>query len=166
MSDYLRLLNGRPVLTTAPTTSTGVPDAGKIPKLDAAGKLDMSMMPNGLGADAVTRTAAEAIAARDLVSFTSTGQIQKADASNDRAAVGFVTAAIASGATGTVFFEGTITGLSGLTPGARYFLSATAAGTFTLTPVTAGAGRISQEVGFAISTTELTFEPQPAILLG
>ena len=58
------------------------------------------------------------------------------------------------------------TGLSSLTIGARYFLSDSVAGSVTATAVTAGAGKISQEVGVAVSATELSFEPQTAYVLG
>ena len=166
MSDFLTLASGRPALRAAAATSAGVADAGRVVKLDSSGRLDQTMMPLGVAADARTFTASEAIAARDLVNITSTGQIRKADASNDRPAHGFVTAAIANAATGTVFFEGVISGFSGLTVGARYFLSDTAAGTVSLTAPTIGAGKISQEVGVAVSATEISFEPQTAVLLG
>ena len=166
MSDYLKLTAGRPTLTAAAATSAGVGDAGKMVKLDAVGKLDQTMMPTGIGPDAKTMTASESIAARDLVNVAATGQIRKADASNDRPAHGFVLSAISAAASGTVFFEGIITGLSGLTIGARYFLSDSVAGGLTATAVAAGAGKISQEVGVAISATELSFEPQTAYPLG
>lgn len=166
MTDYLKMTNGRPTLTAATATSAGAGDAGKMVKLDGAGRLDETMMPVGIGADAKSMTAAENIAARDLVNVNGSGEIRKADASNDRPANGFTLAAISSTASGTVYFEGTISGLSGLTPGARYFLSDSVAGSITATAVAAGAGKISQEVGVALSATELSFEPQTAFLLG
>ena len=166
MTDFLKMTSGRPTSTLAAATSAGAGDAGKLVKLDGAGRLDLTLMPSGLGPDAKTMVAFEALAARDLVNVNSAGQVRKADASNDRQAHGFVLAAISATASGTVFFENTITGLSGLTPGSRYFLSDSVAGGITLTPVTAGAGKISQEVGVAISATELSFEPQTAYLLG
>jgi hypothetical protein len=165
MTDYLTLASGRQTLRPANTTSAGVTDAGKLVKLDSSGKLDTTLLPSGLGADSKVMTAIEAIAARDFVNVTATG-IRKADASNDRPAHGFVTAAIANAATGTVFFEGTLTGFTGLTVGARYFLSDSVAGTAVLTSPTPAAGKISQEVGVAISATEISFEPQQAIVLG
>jgi hypothetical protein len=122
-------------------------------------------MPTGLGSDSKVMTAVEALAARDFVNVTTTG-IRKADASNDRPAHGFILAAIANAATGTVYFEGTVSGLTGLTVGARYFLSDTVAGTAVLTSPTPAAGKISQEVGVAITATEISFEPQQAIVLG
>lgn len=166
MTDFMTIEEGRQRLKTALATSAGAGDAGKLVKTDASGRIDMSMMPIGIGPDAKTMVASEAIAARDLVNVASSGQIRKADASNDRPANGFVLSAIASTASGLVYFEGIITGLSGLTVGSRYFLSDSISGSITATAVTAGAGKISQEVGVAISATELSFEPQSAVLLG
>jgi len=86
--------------------------------------------------------------------------VLKADA-NDvaKAAVGFVLSSASGGASTTVYFEGSITGLSGLTRGSKYFLSASAAGAVSTT-VPSGAGDIVQYIGVATSTTEMTFEPQ------
>lgn len=166
MTDYVKLENGRPVLKPAASTSAGVADAGKIIKLDSAGRIDSTMMPVGTGVDSKTFTAAENIAARALVHVLSSGEIANADASNDRHAVGFAPSAIASAAQGAVHFEGSITGLSGLTTGARYYLSDTTPGGVTDTPPTPGTGKCLQEIGSAVSATEISFEPQTAYLLG
>jgi hypothetical protein len=53
------------------------------------------------------------------------------------------------------------TGLSGLTAGARYFLSAS--GTENVLPPTATA-QLSQEIGVAISTTAILVNFGPAII--
>lgn len=166
MTDYVKLENGRPVLKSALAASSGAGDAGKLVKLDSAGRIDQTMMPTGIGADTKTFTAGEAIAARALVHINASGQIVNADASNDRQAVGFVTDAVANAGTGTVYFDGTISGLSGLTAGARYFLSDSTPGGISTTAPTAGAGKCLQEIGTATSATELSFEPQTAYLLG
>ncbi|MGI9161188.1 MAG: hypothetical protein ACR2K1_15685, partial [Saprospiraceae bacterium] len=93
-----------------------------------------------------------------------TGTVLKADANAvAKAAVGYVTTSAASGASVTVFFEGTISGLTGLTPGATYFLSDTTTGGVALT-IPSNAGDIVQAVGIAVSATELTFEPQTPIV--
>lgn len=166
MTDFIRMTNGRLTSTAAASSSAGVADAGRLPKLDSTGRLDQSMMPPGIGPDSKSMTASEAVAARDLVNVGPTGNVRKADASNDRPAHGFAQLAIANGANGTVSFEGIVTGLSGLTVGATYYLSDTIAGGLSATPPTAGVGKINQEVGVAISATELSFEPQRAVLLG
>ncbi len=146
-------------------SSAGAGDDGKIPNLDAAGRLSTTFMPTGFGADTITGTAGETLAAGDLVYVAAAGTIFKADAdAAAKMAVGFVLAGISSAATGTVYFgSGMITGLSSLTPGAIYYLSSTAGGITTTAPT--GTGKIQQQVGVAVSATVLYFEPQTAILL-
>lgn len=150
--------------------STGSGDANKIISTDAAGKLNESFLPTGIGADTKIIVASEALSAGDLVNIwndAGTGKARKADASGGVAkkADGFVLSAVLSGANATVYFEGTITGLSGLTPGAVYRLSATQAGKADVAiPTTAG--HIFQNAGKAISATEITFEPSDPIIRG
>jgi hypothetical protein len=63
-----------------------------------------------------------------------------------------------------VYLDGTITGLTSLTPGAAYYLSGATAGAIVSTaPSTSG--YLSQEVGVALSATELNFEEQQPITL-
>lgn len=150
---------------SAITTSAGAGDASKLIGTDSGGKIDSTLMPTGFGSDTSTLTAGEALSAGNVVYLNGSGSVLKADANAQaKEAIGFVLASIANAATGTVYFgSGFITGLSSLTPGARYFLSDTA-GAITTTPPT-GSGKIVQQVGFARSATVLYFEPQPAILL-
>jgi hypothetical protein len=147
-------------------TSAGAGDAGKIPALDTNGRIDNSMMPVGIGADTASITTSEALAAGDLVNiWNSTGaKARKADASAaGKEAHGFVLAAVSSGAAATVYFEGTDTQVTGLTPGAQ-FLSATTPGAATLT-APSGTGQVVQRVGFATAATALNFQSQPPIVL-
>ena len=146
--------------------SAGAGDAGKIPAVDSTGRLDNSFMPTGIGADTAAITASEALAAGDLVNvWNSTGaKVRKADASvAGKEAHGFVLAAVSSGASATVFFEGTNAQVTGLTPGAQ-FLSAATPGLATATAPT-GAGNVVQRVGFATAATALNFQSQPPIVL-
>ena len=157
---YLQLGSvGFPEEVEARDTSVGAGDAGKLAALDGTGKLSSTMMPAGIGTDSKSMTAAEALAAGDLVYITAAGTVMKADA-NDiaKAAVGFVLTAIGNGASGIVYFEGTITGLSGLTPGAQYFLSATAGQVVLAASLPTAAGDVAQPIGRAISATEINFE--------
>lgn len=155
---------GRRKQKRAVQTSAGAGDATKLVALNSAGKIDNTMMPDGVGADAVNRTASEAISARAIVNIASDGTVRNADASTEGfEAMAFAPGAISNGASGEIRFDGTITGLSGLTPGAFYFLSETAGG-ITLTAVS-GANKVSQIVGQAISTTELTFQPGEPVTL-
>lgn len=146
-------------------TSAGAGDAGKIPALDASGRLDNSMLPVGIGADTATVTASEALAAGDLVNiWNSTGaKVRKADATTaGKEAHGFVLAAVSSSASATVYFEGSDTGVSGLTPGVQYL--ATTAGTATATPPS-GSGNVVQRVGFATAAASLNFDSGTPIVL-
>lgn len=155
---YVRLASG--VLTeTATGASGGAGDADKIPALDANGQLTLAMMPSGIGADTETIQASENLAAGDFVNVhNSTGaRVRKADASNGRQAHGYVLAGVTSGANATVYFEGSNTQVSGLTPGDVMYLSASAAGQATATPPSTS-GQIVQRLGVAVSATRINTE--------
>lgn len=158
---FLNLVNGLLKQVTAITTSAGAGDANKIVATDGTGKLDITLMPTGVGADSSTIMASEALAAGDLVNLwddAGTLKARKADASNGRKADGFVLAGVSSGASAIVYFDGTNTQQSGMTLGAIHYLSHTVPGRATTTiPTTAG--HIVQQVGKALSATQLTFEP-------
>ena len=164
---FLTVVSGNFKEVEGLVTSAGAGDSGKLPALDAAGKLDTSVMPTGIGADTKALTASENLAAGDLVNVwndTGTVKVRKADATSpSKRAHGFVLSSVSSAATATVYFEGTITGLSSLTLGATYFLGTTA-GVATATATTT-AGHIVQQVGVAVSATELSFEPQQPVEL-
>src|SRR3990167_3844420 len=87
--------------------------------------------------DMASQTAGEALSLGDCVYLSdgsgslTAGRWYQCDADNTYESstagmVGIATAAIASGATGTIRIGGRITGLSGLTAGTRYYASATA----------------------------------------
>jgi len=156
----IQLVSGVLTEVEAKAASAGAGDAGKIVALDASGKIDSTMMPSGVGSDSKSMTASESISAGDLVNIhdSSGAKVRKADAaSSSKSAVGFAPSSIANAASGTVNFEGTISGLSGLTIGATYYLSTTAGGITATAPT--GSGQIVQKVGVALSATELSFEP-------
>ena len=149
-------------------TSAGAGSDGKIPALDATGKLDNSMMPAGIAADTKSIEASENLAAGDMVNvwLDTTMKCRKADASGASASKrthGYVLAAVTSGNQATVYFEDTVTGLAGLTLGATYFLDGGTPGGITTTAPTT-TGHCVQEVGVAISATELSFEPSKPII--
>lgn len=147
--------------------SAGAGDAGKVPALGGDGRFDQSMMPAGVGPAAKSIVASEALAAGNMVNVwndAGTPKARKADASSPgKRCVGFVLAAFGAGQQALVFTESIVTGLSGLTPGVRYFLSNTVPGGITSDPVTQS-GHILQFIGTAISDTELAFEPADPIL--
>jgi hypothetical protein len=116
--------------------------------------------PQGAISDTHPVTASEALEDGDLVNvWDDAGSFRvrraRADLPNHHAH-GYVMAAVASGAVATVFFEGTNTHMTGLTPGRR-FVSATQPGKTQATPPT-GSGHTVQQVGFAVSVTAMNFD--------
>ena len=145
---YLKQVSGVLTEQGATQTSAGAGDAGKIPALDSAGRLDSSMMPVGIGADTAVITASEALAAGDFVNvYDAAGAftVRKADATTaGKEAHGFVLAAVESAAPATVYFEGTNTQVTGMTPG-NVYLAATA-GVATAT-AHSSTGNVVQKLG-------------------
>ena len=122
-------------------------------------------LPTGSGE---TYTAGEAIGAGDLVYVSASGTVMKADANTStKAAVGFAPSAISNAASGTIIFgSGKITGLTGLTANAFYYLSNTTTGAIALhSSLTYGNNDIQQKVGIAESTTVLRFLAGETILI-
>ncbi len=114
--------------------------------------------------------ASETLAAGDLVNLFSTGsppevRMRKANATDEtKPAHGFVRAAVTSGASGTMYGPGQVNdAVSGLTPGATYFLSTTGGEASDTAPSTGG--NIVQQIGQALSDTELLFDPEDAVQL-
>lgn len=159
---YLSFLSGRNKEVAGVVTSAGAANDGDLVALDASGKLDASVMPSGVGVNTVSATATEALSANDLVNIHA-GGVRKADATAEgKEAHGFVKAAVANAATATIYLPGDVmTGLTGLTQGARYFLATTAGGVTTTPP--AAAGNVAQLVGYAASATTLMFEPEEPV---
>ena len=146
--------------------SAGAGDASKLFRTDAAGKIDTSFMPTGVGAPTKSILASEAIAAGDFVNvYTNAGvaNMRKADATTDKPANGYVLAAVANAASGLVYFGAINNQRTGLIPGTLYFLATTPGSVAATAPT--GAGNIVQAVGYALSATESAFEPQSRILL-
>jgi hypothetical protein len=161
---YIAIISGIRKLVEGLVTSSGAGDAGKLVALDGSGRLDASVMPVGVGADTKTIEASENLSAGNLVNVWNDGgtqKVRKADAGNKYAANGFVLSSVTSGQDASVYLEGTITGLTSKTPGARQYLSDTA-GELTETPVTAS-GAYHQFVGTAVSDTEVSFEPDDVV---
>ena len=152
-------------IVNSKTTSAGAGDSGKIPALDAAGRLDSTFMPVGIGADTAVIVASEALVAGNLVNIwnnAGVANVRKADNTTaGKEAHGFVLAAVANAANATVYFEGSVTGLTGLTGGTKYLGTAGAA--VASAPTTAG--NVVQVVGFATSTTVLNFNAGTPIVL-
>lgn len=165
---YLALIAGRLQEVIATIVSSGAADDGKIPALDATGKLDVSLLPTGLGPDVKVLLASEALTAGHMVNIWDNSgitNVRKADAAaSGKEANGFVLNSYASGASATVYLRGSNTLFSGLTGGRRYYLSETSPGNITLTPPNA-TGNVVQYVGRSLSTTELEFEEGEGVIL-
>lgn len=155
----LQIVSGIPTEVEATVTSAGAADAGKIVALDAAGLLDASVMPAGIGQNVDTVASSENLAAGDFVNlYNNAGTIncRKADADNARPAHGFVKAGVTSPANATVYGLGELNDqVSGLTVGAAYWLSTTAGGVTTTPP--SGTANIVQPLGVAKSATAIRF---------
>jgi len=159
---FLTLENGRKKLKQGINATTGAPDANKIIRTGSDGKIDSSFIPD---LDVNVIEASEALSAGDFCNIWNDGgtvKIRLADATNDRRAHGFVSAAVSSGANGTLLREGTNSNLSSLTVASRYYLNTV--GGVTATAKTAN-GEIHQYLGTANSTTELNIEITDEIVL-
>lgn len=154
-----------PTMLNATAASAGAGDASKIPQLDASGRLDSTLLPVGVGADTAIITTSEALVAGDLVNIwdSSGAKVRKADhATSGKEAHGFVLVGVASGSPATVYFEGTNTAVTGLTPGVQ-FLGTTAGKSTNVAP--SATGNVVQRVGFATSATALNFNASDPIVL-
>jgi hypothetical protein len=164
---YIANTAGRLTRTPAIVTSTGAANDGDLVALDAAGKLDASVFPAGVGQNNTSAVASEALAAGDIVNLwdnAGTASVRKADGTAvGKEAHGFVKANFASSASATVYLAGNTLTTTGLTTGARYYLSTTP-GTASATPLTT-AGNVSQLVGIAANATTLLFDPEEAITM-
>src|SRR5690348_13233365 len=104
---YIANSSGKLKEVAATQSSAGAGDAGKIPALDSAGLLDISMMPVGVGAEVVVAPAFENLTAGNFVNlFDNSGAInvRKADATtNAKPADGFVLANVTAPANATVY---------------------------------------------------------------
>lgn len=163
---FINLNNGELTENVAVDSSAGAGDAGKIPALDAGGRISDTMMPVGIGAETASIPCSENLSAGNFVNiYDSTGKkCRKADNSNSRKAHGFVLSAYTSGQTATVYLDGTNTGVTSKTSGAIQYLGTLGASTET-PPTSAGGAQISQQIGVAVDTTEIKFEAQPVIVL-
>ena len=171
------------------TTSAGAADAEKVPStnsdgvldpslLNAAttgndvlvmtkpdGTIDPSIMPPGIGADTSSVMSSEVLNGPALVNIwddAGTPKVRNADATTEGKEVhGFVLETFASGVAATVYHEGKVTGLSGMVPGARQYLSTTPGARTETAPN--GSGNVVQFLGTAINATTLDFEKSDPI---
>lgn len=157
---------GRKLLVEGLAQSTGVADANKIIQTGVDGKLDLSLLPTGVGPAVAIIEASEALATGDFVNVWNDGgvaKVRKADSSNDRRASGFIKEAVVATDSATVYFEGQNDDLSGLTAGQKLWLGA--AGAVQTTPPVLPGNVIHQYLGKAISATAMDVEIDEEILL-
>ena len=168
---YLARVNGVTKRETPVVVSAGAADAGKILAVGDDGRIDETVLPLGIGAQITIAPASESLDAGNFVNLYADSGVmkaRKADNSNGRQADGYVKDAVANAAAATVFpLDTTNTALTGLTPGARYWLG-TAGGVIVaaLDPAdTANTGKLCQELGVAKSATELVTDDLGYVVL-
>jgi hypothetical protein len=164
---YQSLLSGRETMVEATVISTGAGEAGDIVALDGTGKLDVSVLPTGVGPAVQVILASENLSAGNFVNVydnAGTANVRLADSTNDRRASGYVLAAVTSGNNATVYFEGQNNQLSSLVAGQRIYLDAAGAVTSTV-PSIAGGDVIHQFLGKALNATTMDVEIADEIVL-
>lgn len=153
---------GRPAEKEAKVSSAGASDAGKIVALDADGRLNLTVMPSGVGPSTVSIVASESLVSGALVNIwdnLGTPNIRNADATtNGKPAHGYVTGAYSALQTATVYLSGQNTAVTGRTPGKTQYLSTTP-GQMTETAPSAS-GNLVQMIGPAANATTVRFQPQ------
>lgn len=155
--------NGSQQEVQAKDTSAGAGDAGKIPALNSAGVLDLTLFPAGIGQSTQTFTASEALSAGAMVNIFASGARNANATDGSKPTIGFVLAAVSSAANATVYFPGSIvTGLSGLTVGSPVYLGTTSGQATNTAPT--GSGNLVQHLGYALSATSFIFSPTPGVL--
>lgn len=168
-SDRLPALNIAGVLdltiTNGKAISAGAGDAGKLAALDASGRLDSTMMPVGIGADTAAITTSEALAAGDYVNiWSSTG-------AKARKADATTVGKEAHGFVLAAFGAGVVatvffegTNTSVAAQTPGNVFLSTTAGTGS-SIAPSGSGNVIQRIGFAVSATAVNFQSQAPITL-
>ncbi len=164
---YIKQDGGRLKEQQATVQSTGVAEAGDIVALDNTGHLDESVLPVGVGAEIKIIEASEALMAGNFVNIHDPDGLKVRKAVADSVgteAHGFVKEGCDGGDDATVYCVGINDQLTGLEGGPRMYLSAAAAGAATNT-APAATGNVVQMLGWRLSDTELSFQPQNPIEL-
>lgn len=168
-ADRLPALNAAGVLdlsiVNGKNTSAGAGDAGKLAALDGAGRIDNSMMPVGIGADTAIIPASEALSAGDFVNVWNSGGARVRKAD-----------ATVAGKEAHGFVLAAVANAANAT----VYFEGTNTGVTGQTPgnvflsTTAGiaaaaapsvAGNVVQRVGFATSATAINFQSQIPVTL-
>lgn len=137
---------------------------GELQNLQAGDTLGVT---SETGQATLTNSDAAAAAVGEIFYIFGSDSLKKAKADAGATCLGnlwMATAVISAAATGVFQENGVVIGLSGLTPGAVYFLSAATAGAMTVTPPST-TGQYVVRLGTALSATEFQFAPERTILL-
>ncbi|NBB31914.1 hypothetical protein [Cellulophaga sp. BC115SP] len=149
---------GKLYAAVATDTSVGAVDAGEYVMLNGVGVLDESVLPNEISNFVLKDNCAEAgITAGKLVALTSTGFVLADNGDITKEAMGVALTAGTVGQQMMVAIAGrlTIAG-SSFAKGTRYYLGT--GGAAIATPPDNVAGKISQFIGKALSTTSIHIE--------
>lgn len=152
------------------TTSAGVADAEKPIATNAAGELDISFFPAGVGAETMNFVAGVAIGANQFVNvyYDGVGQylLQKANSNySDRWAHGFIRETVAIGGAVPVYFTGLLDDFSGLIPNQPIFLDALGRVTQYSDIVNDAPSDTVQEVGWALTPNAIFVAIRTPILI-
>lgn len=153
-------------IVNSKTTSSGSGDSGKLAALDSSGKLDTSFMPTGIGADTASIVTSENLSAGNYVNIWSNGGVFTARKAD---------ATIAGKEAHGFVLASTTSPASAVVyfEGSNTGVAAQTPGNVFLS-VTAGTGSASaptssgnvvQRLGFATSATVVNFQSQPPITL-
>lgn len=164
MPDYIKVdANGDLLYANAKNSSTGPSDSDEMVKLNAQGKIDVTMLPN---TDGSSIQAGENLAARDIVYIDAASEGKKAVATGmNSVGIGFVADSINDTASGIYYQQGELSGFSSLAPNDVYFLSETIPGGITNNPP-ALSGQVIQKVGRAKDASTLIIEIAQPVLIG
>jgi hypothetical protein len=159
MADKFLTLDPTKKLREATVVSTGAAQGGDIVALDSTGKLDLSVLPTGVGAEVTVIQATENLSAGDFVNiYDDSGNIRcrLSDNSNGRRADGFVKASVTSGNNASIYRVGLNDDLIGLTLGAKYYLG-NAGQVINSATIDLDADALYQFLGVAQSATGISF---------
>jgi len=164
---FVRLIDGEFVEVKGVQTAGTAGQAGDIPALDSAGRINQNMMPVGIGAVVETMPDhPDNLSAGDFVNIwddSGARKARKADASNGRRAHGFVLATESEGNV-DVYLSGVNVGVTVAAGevGKAVYLG-TGGGFTTTAPDTTG--HISQEIGIVVGQNKVEFEAQRPVTL-
>lgn len=168
---FLAIVAGIKKQVSAIIQSAGSADAGKIVATGDDGRIHESFMPAGIGKQVSLIPTSESLDAGNFVNiFSDSGaaKARKADNSNGRPADGYVLVGVAADATAEVYpLDGVNSALTGLSPGATYWLGT--AGAAMATPLDStdptNTNKVCQQLGKALSATELRTDDYGFVIL-